>query len=83
MNEMTFKIEPCPYCGKRQKVTQWERDNEQHFIFPNHYCVICYDVSYVNEDLTLRKLTEEERQLFKKTLNNGSVCNNRKKKGSS
>lgn len=70
---MNYKIRPCPYCGKRQKVSQSELDRYAVMPteFPQHYCNNCNYTSYLNPDLTLRKLTEAEKKIFKETLIEG------------
>jgi ribosomal protein L37AE/L43A len=55
--EANFKVHPCPICGVKQKVT---KPLEGFFPFQN--CDSCKNTFYVNKDLTLRKLTEEEKR---------------------
>jgi len=59
-----YKILPCPYCGVRQKV---EKPIEG--VFPVQQCFAnyrgCYRGFYVNDDLTIRKLTEQESKMLK------------------
>ena len=52
-----FKIQPCPYCGVKQKVTQ-----PLEGFFPFQKCDSCKNTFYVNKDLTGRKLTDEEKR---------------------
>jgi hypothetical protein len=53
-------IKPCPSCGVKQKITiPFEG------IFPYQICKSCKHPFYVNKDLTVRKLSEEERELPK------------------
>lgn len=48
-------IKPCPNCGTKQNITiPFEG------IFPYQTCKSCKNPFYVNRDLTLRKLTDEE-----------------------
>ena len=50
-----FKVQPCPICGVKQKVTK-----PLEGFFPFQICDSCKNALYVNKDLTARKLTEEE-----------------------
>jgi hypothetical protein len=50
-------VKPCPYCGVRQKATM-----PFEGVFPYPTCESCKQAFYVNKDLTVRKLTEEERR---------------------
>jgi hypothetical protein len=47
----------CPYCGVRQKVAM-----PFEGIFPYQTCESCKHAFYLTRDLTLRKLTEEEKR---------------------
>jgi ssDNA-binding Zn-finger/Zn-ribbon topoisomerase 1 len=55
--EANFKVHPCPICGVKQEVT---KPLEGFFPFQN--CNSCKNTFYVNKDLTVRKLTEEEKR---------------------
>jgi phage terminase large subunit GpA-like protein len=50
-------IQPCPNCGTKQNIAQ-----PMEGIFPYQNCKSCKHPFYVNNDLTVRKLTEEERR---------------------
>ena len=52
----TYAIQPCPNCGIKQKITR------PAHLFPYHSCRSCKHPFHVNRDLTVRKLTEEERE---------------------
>ena len=49
-------IQPCPNCGVRQKIAKPE------YLFPYHTCRSCKRLFHVNKNLTVRKLTEEEKE---------------------
>jgi predicted RNA-binding Zn-ribbon protein involved in translation (DUF1610 family) len=51
-----YAIQPCPNCGVKQKITKPES------LFPYHSCRSCKRPFHVNKDLTVRKLTEEEKE---------------------
>jgi predicted RNA-binding Zn-ribbon protein involved in translation (DUF1610 family) len=51
-----YSIQPCPNCGVKQKITR------PVYLFPYHNCRSCKHPFYVNNDLTVRKLTEEEKE---------------------
>ncbi len=73
-NFSVYKIKICPYCAKRQKVTQGEIDKHLKFkigAFPEHYCPNCNRTSYVLADLSLRKLNSIELAVFKEDLIQG------------
>jgi predicted RNA-binding Zn-ribbon protein involved in translation (DUF1610 family) len=53
----TFMIQPCPNCGAKQKITK----PLEGFI-PYQNCDSCKNAFYVKNDLTVRKLTEEEKR---------------------
>jgi len=55
--EEGYTIKPCPNCGVRQKITK-----PIEHLFPFHTCRSCNRPFYVNNDLTVRKLTEEEKE---------------------
>ena len=48
---------PCPDCGAKQDITK--RING---VFPYQKCNSCKQPFFVNDDLTVRKLTAEEKQ---------------------
>ena len=50
-------IKPCPNCGIKQNITL-----PFEGIFPYQTCESCKQAFYVNNDLTVRKLTEEEKR---------------------
>jgi endogenous inhibitor of DNA gyrase (YacG/DUF329 family) len=52
-----FKIQPCPNCGVKQKVTK-----PLEGFFPYQKCKSCEQAYYVNKDLAVRKLTEDEKR---------------------
>ena len=47
----------CPYCGSLQEINL-----PFEGLFPYQTCQSCQQTFYVNKDLTLRKLTEEEKR---------------------
>jgi hypothetical protein len=49
--------QPCPNCGAKQTITQLIA-----YVFPYQNCEACKHPFYVNKDLTVRKLTEEEKR---------------------
>ena len=51
-----YSIQPCPNCGVKQKITKPVN------LFPYHNCRSCKHPFHVNNDLTVRKLTEEEKE---------------------
>ena len=51
-----YLIQPCPNCGVKQKITK------PQYLFPYHSCKSCKHPFHVNKDLTVRKLTEEEKE---------------------
>ena len=51
-----YTIQPCPNCGVKQKITK------PLHLFPYHNCRSCKHPFHVNKDLTVRKLTEEEKE---------------------
>ncbi len=55
--ETKYKVCPCPICGVKQEVT---KPLEGFFPFQN--CDSCKNTFYVNKDLTVRKLTDEEKR---------------------
>ena len=50
-------IKPCPNCGTKQKVTL-----PFEGVFPFQTCDSCKNPFYVNKNLTVRKLSEEEKR---------------------
>ena len=53
-----YALQPCPNCGAKQKITKPLED-----FFPYQNCKSCKHAFYVNNDLTVRKLTEEEKDM--------------------
>lgn len=51
-------IQPCPNCGTKQNIAK-----PMEGIFPYQNCKSCKHPFYVNRDLTVRKLTDEERDI--------------------
>jgi rRNA maturation protein Nop10 len=52
-----YTIQPCPNCGVKQRITK-----PIDALFPYQNCKSCKHTFYVNKDLTVRKLTEEEKR---------------------
>lgn len=52
-----YTIQPCPNCGVKQRVTE-----SLEMFFPFQNCESCKHAFYVNRDLTVRRLTEEEKE---------------------
>jgi predicted RNA-binding Zn-ribbon protein involved in translation (DUF1610 family) len=52
-----YAVQPCPNCGVKQRVTKPLEE-----FFPYQNCKSCEQAFYVNKDLTVRKLTEEEKE---------------------
>ncbi len=52
-----FMFHPCPICGVKQEVT-----TPLEGFVPFQNCNSCKNAFYVNKDLTVRKLTEEEKR---------------------
>ena len=50
-------VQPCPNCGTKQNIAK-----PMEGIFPYQNCKSCKHPFYVNTDLTVRKLTDEERR---------------------
>jgi ribosomal protein L37AE/L43A len=50
-------IQQCPNCGTKQNIAK-----PMEGIFPYQNCKSCKQPFYVNTDLTVRKLTDEERR---------------------
>jgi hypothetical protein len=53
-----YRLQPCPNCGAKQKITKPLED-----FFPYQKCTVCKQPFYVNKDLTVRKLSEEEKDM--------------------
>ncbi|MCW4044343.1 MAG: hypothetical protein NWE94_02350 [Candidatus Bathyarchaeota archaeon] len=51
-------FQQCPNCGAKQKIVKPLED-----FFPYQNCKACKRAFYVNKNLTVRKLTEEEREM--------------------
>jgi hypothetical protein len=60
MEKEKSKLQPCPNCGSKQKITK-----PLEGLFPYQNCIACHKAFYVNRNLTVRKLTEEERDMPK------------------
>ena len=52
-----YAIQPCPNCGVKQRIT-----TPLEGFLPYQNCNSCEHAYYVNKDLTVRKLTEEEKR---------------------
>ena len=52
-----YAVQPCPNCGVKQRVTKPLEE-----FFPYQNCKTCEQAFYVNKDLTVRQLTEEEKE---------------------
>ena len=52
-----YAIQSCPNCGVKQRITK-----PLEGFFPYQNCKSCEHAFYVNKDLTVRKLTEEEKE---------------------
>jgi predicted RNA-binding Zn-ribbon protein involved in translation (DUF1610 family) len=52
-----YTMQPCPNCGVKQKITKPLEE-----FFPYQNCKTCEQAFYVNKDLTVRQLTEEEKE---------------------
>jgi len=53
-----YVFQPCPNCGAKQKITKPLED-----FFPYQRCASCNRAFYVNKDLTVRKLSDEEKDI--------------------
>jgi len=53
---------PCPNCGAKQKITK-----PLESFFPYQNCKTCEKAYYVNDDLTVRELTIDEKQEIPKS----------------
>jgi endogenous inhibitor of DNA gyrase (YacG/DUF329 family) len=60
--EGTYAIHPCPTCGVKQRITK-----PLESFFPYQICEACEQAYYVNHDLTVRKLTEDEKREIPKS----------------
>jgi predicted RNA-binding Zn-ribbon protein involved in translation (DUF1610 family) len=54
-----YATQPCPNCGVKQRVTKPLEE-----FFPYQNCKGCEQAFYVNKDLTVRSLTEEEKEVM-------------------
>lgn len=52
-----YTIQPCPNCGVKQRVTE-----SLEMFFPFQNCKSCKHAFYVNRNLTVRRLTEKEKE---------------------
>ncbi len=52
-----YMVQPCPNCGVKQRVTKPLEE-----FFPYQTCKACEQAFYVNKDLTVRRLTEDEKE---------------------
>ena len=52
-----FAVQSCPSCGVKQRITA-----PLEGFFPYQNCKSCEQAFYVNKDLTVRQLTEEEKR---------------------
>ncbi|MEM2967756.1 MAG: hypothetical protein QXJ40_02675 [Candidatus Bathyarchaeia archaeon] len=52
-----FAVQRCPNCGVKQKVTKPLEE-----LFPYQTCTACSQAFHVNRDLTVRRLTEDEKE---------------------
>ena len=50
-------VKPCPICGAKQRIALPFEE-----VFPYQTCESCKQTFYVNNDLTVRKLSEEEKR---------------------
>jgi predicted RNA-binding Zn-ribbon protein involved in translation (DUF1610 family) len=55
--EAKFKVQACPNCGAKQRVTK-----PLEGFFPFQKCDSCKNAFHINNDLTVRKLTEDEKR---------------------
>jgi len=56
-DQTKLRIVPCPTCGAKQVINL-----PFEGVFPYQTCQSCRNPFYVNKDLKLRKLTEEEKK---------------------
>jgi hypothetical protein len=52
-----YAMQPCPNCGVKQRVTKPLEE-----LFPYQNCKACSQAFYINRDLTVRNLTEDEKE---------------------
>jgi len=52
-----YAFKSCPNCGTKQKITK-----PLESFFPYRNCKSCNHAFYVNSDLTVRRLTEDEKE---------------------
>lgn len=52
-----YAVQRCPNCGAKQKVTKPLEE-----LFPYQTCRACSQAFYVNRDLTVRRLTADEKE---------------------
>ena len=52
-----YAMQSCPNCGVKQRVTKPLEE-----LFPYQNCKACEQTFYVNRDLTVRSLTEDEKE---------------------
>ena len=52
-----FELKPCPYCGVTQKIT-----TPYNELFPYEKCQSCKRAFHVNNNLAVRKLTDDEEE---------------------
>jgi hypothetical protein len=57
-----FAVHRCPNCGVKQKITE-----PLEGFFPYQNCKACEQAYYVNKDLTVRALTEDEKREIPKS----------------
>ncbi len=50
-------LKSCPYCGAKQKITK-----PLDVLFPYETCQSCKRPFHVNDDLAVRKLTDDEKE---------------------
>ena len=50
-------VHPCPNCGEKQVITRIPND-----IFPYQTCLSCRQPYHINRDLTIRRISEEEKE---------------------
>ena len=56
-SKRVFLFRSCPYCGLTQKITKPIDE-----LFPYENCQSCKHPFHVNSDLTVRELTDEEKE---------------------
>ena len=70
-NQEKHKVMPCPTCGAKQKINL-----ALEGIFQYQTCQSCHHPFYVNKDLTVRKLSEEEKKRVARSMD--SSCRRHK-----